>query len=174
MGIAVLLVARPSAAGQAAAVSVDRGSLGEDVRAVRQDLLFLVSAGLSRLGYWIPARAVSRHIVATADNSFDACLAQAGVTWQASGETAISEWNKLDRLVKEVELDPDSSAAEIATCRDVYRRVTGDLIVRAMSVSYCGPTSAVQRRLEKVRPVFAAYVAAVQQGVAADGAAPRR
>jgi hypothetical protein len=175
IGVAALLVARPSGAGQAPAVSVDRGSLAEDVRAVNRDLWFVASAGLRRLGYSIPARAISRHIVATADNSFDACLGQAGVIWQTdSEEAAMSEWNKLDHLVKEVELDRDSSSTDIATCRDVYRRVTGDLILRALSGCHNSPVSVEKHRLERVRAVFSAYLAAVQQDIAANGAAPRR
>jgi hypothetical protein len=177
-GIAALLFARPSAADQAGTGGAGQSLLADDLHAARRDLLLLVSAGLSRLGVWTPATAVSRELLADADDAFEACVAQAGVTWQtahgSSEEAAFSEWNTLDRLVKEVAAQADASPGDGNTCRDLYRRVTGDLVYRALSGSHCGPTSVEMRRLEKVRTLFAAYLAAVQHDVAADRARPGR
>lgn len=175
VGVTALLVARPSVADQTPAEDVARGSLDEDLRSAGQGLWFLVSAGLGRLGYGDAARVVSRHIVATAGNRFDVCLAQADVTWRTPSEArALVEWNTLDRVMREVEVDSESSAADIATCREIYRRVTGDLVWRALSDAHCGPVAITNRRLEKVRVMVAAYLAAVEQGVVADSAGPRR
>ena len=177
VGIATLFMVHSAAAGQAASATVERESLDGHVRAARRGVLLLASAGLSRLGMWLPARAVSRELVAAADSTFDRCVAQAAVAWQTgevSEEMGIAEWAKLERLAKDIEFDEEVSEGEKAMCRQTYRRVTGHIVWQTLSGSHCGPYSVERLRLEKVRVLFAAYQAAVQQGVAADGAAPRR
>jgi hypothetical protein len=176
VGITALFMFHPAAAGQAGGATVERGSLDGHVRAARREVLLLASAGLSRLGMWFPASAVSRELVAAADSTFDRCVAQAAVAWQTaqvSEEMGFAEWANLDRLAKDIELDGEVSVGDKAICRETYKRVTGNLVFQALSGAHCGPFAVERRRLEKVRGLFAAYEAAVQD-VAAEGATPRR
>jgi hypothetical protein len=168
-----LLLARPGIS-RAEAQSRGPTTLADDLGALKRDLLLLLSAGLDRLRMWKEASVVSRHLVATTDDTFEACVAQAAVVWQLTEtspgvDAAYSEWEKLRAIVDRNGADHDSTKAERETCRASYRRVSGNLIYRGMLTSDLGRPS-----MEKIRVVSSAYQVAVQQGVAADGAAPRR
>jgi hypothetical protein len=160
-GAAVLLIARPGVAGQSD--SAAGATLGEDIRAIKRDVLLLVSTGLSELHLWRAAAAVSRSLVAAADDPFDACVAQAAVVWQTTqtlryGTPVWSEWKTLRRLAEELERDKDATPADRVVCREAFRRVTGHFIdVETMGTS-CGRISWV--RYVPLLAVFAAYEAA--------------
>ena len=169
----LLLLARPGMAGQEVA-GRESSTLRDDVGALERDFLLLLSMGLGRAGMWKEASVVSKHLVDTADDPLEACVAQAAVVWQMTEEgpyldATYKEWEKLGGTVNRIGTDACFTPEEKAACRLSYRRVSGNLIEEGMRTTDLGRAS-----YEKIRVVFAAYLGAVQQGVAADRAAPGR
>jgi hypothetical protein len=169
----LLVVAPPVMAGQDAAPQ-ERSTLRDNAGALKRDFLLLLSMGLGRVGMWKEASVVSQYLVETADDPFEICVAQAAMVWQMAKagfyfDATYGEWEKLDRTVTQFGADGRFTAVEKAACRSSYRRVTGDLIEGGMRTSDLRRSS-----LERIRVLSAAYVGAVQEGVAEDGASPRR
>jgi hypothetical protein len=175
--VTALLAVRPGSANAATDLALVRrleARIGDTLRAVGRDLLVLTSAGYVRAGMWKEATVVSRVLVSMAGDASQACVAQAAVAWQASevsyvGGVAFSEWGNLRRLVEDVERDEDASSADRRMCEDAYRRVTGHLVV-----VWHRTTDLDGASLQQLQGLYAAYGIAVQQRVAAAGAAPRR
>jgi hypothetical protein len=147
----------------------ESSTLRDDVGALKRGLLLLLSMSLGRAGSWKEASVVSKHLVDTADDPFEACVAQAAVVWQMTEEgpyfdATYKEWEKLGGTVNRVGADGRFTPEEKAACRLSYRRVTGNLIDGGMRTTDLGRAS-----YEKIRVVFVAYLGAAQQGVAADG-----
>jgi hypothetical protein len=178
-GIAALLVgARSSVAGEGPAPSTAEGaSLRNDIQRVRRAGLLLVSVGLSRLRLWTEAAAVSRELLAEADDPFDACIAQAAIVWQTSGAFVrggtSAEWEKLRRMVSEIESTAGASNSDVEMCRAVYRRVTGHLIYMDSAAFHCGSNSMLKRQRKRLRGLYEAYWA-VEPGLAASRSLLRR
>lgn len=177
VGMAALLVVRPSVASQGrVVVTADHASLADDIRAVNHVALRLASVGLSRLGMWNEAAAVSRQLLAAAADPVDACIAQAAVTWQSSqallGETAFSEWEKLRGMVNDIDRTSGASASEVDVCRAIYRRVTGHLIYLDQSACHNARRSVLTRQRKRLLGLYEAYWA-VQARVAAGPDTPR-
>ena len=169
----LLLLARPGMAGQETAEQ-ERSTLIDDVGALKRALLVLLSMGLGRAGMWEEASVISQHLVDTADDPLESCLAQAAVVWQMTEagpylDATYNEWEKLRGTVDRIGADTRFTPEEAAACRAGYRRVTGNLIYGGMLTSDLGRAS-----LEKIRVVFAAYFGAAQPGVEADGVSRRR
>jgi hypothetical protein len=178
IGIAVLAISSPTYAAGEGAQSVGvvrtwevRGGMA--LRSIARDFLVLMSTGYSQAHMWNEATMVSRALVAMADDSPEACVAQATLVWQVGqvwvGDAAFSEWRKLHELEQNVEADQRVESGDRLECLAAYRRVTGDLIVRGQLVSDLSRAD-----FEKIRILAAAYDIAVQPGVAAAGAAPHR
>jgi hypothetical protein len=177
VGTAALTVARPSMAGQDRATTTTTGaSLMSDVQRVTWTGLLLASIGLERLGWRHEAAAVSRHLVVTADDPVDACIAQAGVVWQTAesslAPTTFTEAARLRRMVSDVGGAADASAADVEVCRSLYRRVMGELIFQEQRAFHCGPYAVVRAENEKLLALYRAYWA-IQPGGPSAGALTR-
>jgi hypothetical protein len=169
------LLARPGMAGQEA-IAPRPSTLSDDLGALKRDVLLLLSVGFARTRMWSEARVVSQHLVDTADDPVDTCVAESALVWQTAREDAepysdatLKEWRKLRDTVNRVGADRSVTPEEQDVCRSSYRRVTGSLIYEGLRTTDLGRAS-----YEKIRVMFVAYLDAVQQGVAADGALRRR
>ena len=157
----LLLLARPGLAGQEPTAR-ERSTLSDDIGALKRDFLLLLSVGLERAGMRKGASVVSRHLVATAEDPFETCMAQAAFVWQTADagpfpDLTLKELEKLRGTVSRVGADDRFTPEEKEACRSGYRRVTGDLIYEGMRTTDLGRAS-----LERIRAVFAAYLATVQ------------